>query len=145
MLALVATPPAFFAARQVLTYTALGNAPIEVVEQVALGHRLFFVVYGMLAAALLAALTWEALFPDGRDQEIVGVLPVRPHTFAAARLWRGRQRRRRLHRGRQPPRRPHLHGVLRRPSRVRQHPRAAARARRSATMLGALAGVFHAA
>ncbi len=86
MLALVATPPAFFASRQVLTYTALVNAPIEVVEQVALGHRLFFVIYGMLAAALLAALTWESLFPDGRDQEIVGVLPVRPQTFAAARL-----------------------------------------------------------
>lgn len=86
MLALVATPPAFFASRQVLVYTALKNAPIEVVEQVALGHRLFFVIYGMLAAALLAALTWEALFPDGRDQEIVGVLPVRPQTFAAARL-----------------------------------------------------------
>lgn len=86
MLALIATPPAFFAARQVLTYTALVNAPLEVVQQVALAHRLFFVIYGMLAAALLAALTWEAVFPDGRDQEIVGVLPVRPRTFAAARL-----------------------------------------------------------
>ena len=81
MLALVATPPAFFAARQVLTYTALRNAPLEVVMQVALAHRLFFVIYGMLAAALLAALTWEAVFPDGRDQEIVGVLPVRPRYF----------------------------------------------------------------
>jgi hypothetical protein len=86
MLALIATPPAFFAARQVLTYTALINAPLEVVHGVALAHRLFFVIYGMLAAALLAALTWEAVFPDGRDQEIVGVLPVRPRTFAAARL-----------------------------------------------------------
>lgn len=40
----------------------------------------------MLAAALLASLTWEALFPDGRDQEIIGVLPVRPYVFAASRL-----------------------------------------------------------
>ncbi len=86
MLALIATPPAFFAARQVLTYTALVNAPLELVRQVALGHRLFFVTYGMLAAALLAALTWDSVFPDGRDQEIVGVLPVRPSVFAAARL-----------------------------------------------------------
>ena len=70
-----------------MTYTALVNAPREVVEQVALGHRLFFVVYGMLAAALLAALTWEALFPDGRDQEIIGVLPVKPSTYAASKLW----------------------------------------------------------
>lgn len=86
MLALVATPPAFFASRQLLAYTSLVNAPRAVVEQVALGHRLFFVIYSMLAAALLAALTWESLFPDGRDQDIVGVLPVRPQTFAAARL-----------------------------------------------------------
>ena len=87
MLALVATPPAFFAARQVLTYTALRNAPRRSGRcKSRSAHRLFFVIYGMLAAALLAALTWEALFPDGRDQEIVGVLPVRPHTFAAARL-----------------------------------------------------------
>lgn len=87
MLALIATPPAFFAARQVLTYTGLRNAPIEVVMEVALAHRLFFIIYGMLAAALLASMTWEAVFPDGRDQEIVGTLPVRAHTFAAARLW----------------------------------------------------------
>jgi hypothetical protein len=86
MLALLATPPAFFAARQVMIYTSLTNAPLEVVQRVALGHRLFFVAYGMLAAALLAALTWETLFPDGRDQEIIGVLPVRPQTHAAARL-----------------------------------------------------------
>jgi hypothetical protein len=86
MLALVATPPAFFAARQIFTYTALVNADIAAVEQVALAHRLFFIIYGMLASTLLAAMTWDALFPDGRDQEIVGVLPVRPYTFAAARL-----------------------------------------------------------
>lgn len=86
MLALIATPPAFFAARQIFLYTALQQAPMEVVERIALGHRLFFVVYGMLAAALLAALTWEALFPDGSDQEVIGTLPVRPHTYAASRL-----------------------------------------------------------
>jgi hypothetical protein len=86
LLALVATPPAFFASRQVLTYTGLVRAPEHVVQMVALQHRLFFIIYGMLAAALLAALIWEAVFPDGRDQEIVGVLPVRPHVFAASRL-----------------------------------------------------------
>jgi hypothetical protein len=86
LLALIATPTAFFAARQALTYTALIRAPEHVVQMVALQHRLFFITYGMLAAALLAALVWEAVFPDGRDQEIVGVLPVRPHVFAASRL-----------------------------------------------------------
>jgi hypothetical protein len=86
LLALIATPPAFFASRQVLTYTGLVRAPEDVVQMVALQHRLFFIIYGMLAAALLAALIWEAVFPDGRDQEVVGVLPVRPHVFAASRL-----------------------------------------------------------
>ena len=86
MLALVAVPPAFVAAREMLTYTALVNAPDAVVQRVALSHRLFFITYGMLAAALLASLIWEAVFPDGRDQEIVGVLPVRPYVFAASRL-----------------------------------------------------------
>ena len=50
------------------------------------GRPLFFILYGMLATALLAALTWDALFPDRTDQEIVGVLPVRPRTLAGARL-----------------------------------------------------------
>src|SRR5687767_15860414 len=63
MLALVATPPAFFASRQLLLYTSLVHAPAEVVEQIALSHRLFFVTYGLLAAALLAAVTWDSLFP----------------------------------------------------------------------------------
>lgn len=88
MLALVATPTAFFAMRQINTFTELMivNVPDDVVQRLALGHRLFFVTYAMLTAALLAALMWEALFPDGRDQEIIGVLPVRPYVFAASRL-----------------------------------------------------------
>ena len=86
MMALIATPSAFFAARQMLTYSALEHAPVQVVQTFALSHLLFFIVYGMLAAAFLAATTWEAVFPDGRDQEVVGVLPVKAHVFAASRL-----------------------------------------------------------
>lgn len=86
MSALVATPSAFFAARQMLTYSALESAPTAVVQSTALAHWLFFIVYGMLAAAFLAAMTWDAVFPDGRDQEVIGVLPVKPYVFAAARL-----------------------------------------------------------
>lgn len=86
MSALVATPSAFFAARQMLTYAALEAAPTAVVQTTALAHWLFFIVYGMLAAAFLAAMTWDALFPDGRDQEVIGVLPVKPYVFAASRL-----------------------------------------------------------
>src|SRR5215207_9703921 len=57
MMAFVATPTAFFAMQQFRTFAGLHNAPAEVVEQVSLGLRLFFVTYGMLAAALLAAIT----------------------------------------------------------------------------------------
>lgn len=84
---LAATPPAIYAFRMIFIYAGAGSAPsIEVVEDLAIANRLFFIVYAMIAAALLAALIWEALVPDRSDQEIVGVLPVRPRTAAAARL-----------------------------------------------------------
>ncbi|MGH9348845.1 MAG: hypothetical protein ACRD26_16430 [Vicinamibacterales bacterium] len=83
--ALVATPPFFFAARMMGKYGFMWRRP-DVLERAALVDRLFFIVYIMLACALLAALLWDALFPDRQDQEIVGVLPVRPRTVAAARL-----------------------------------------------------------
>jgi hypothetical protein len=86
MLALLSTPPAFYAVNQMLKFVMLRRAPYEVVERAVLGDRLFFVTYAMLAALLLASLVWEALFPDRAEQEIVGVLPVRPRILAAARL-----------------------------------------------------------
>ena len=58
----------------------------RIVEELAVANRLFFVTYGMIVSSLLAAFIWEALLPDRNDQEIVGVLPVRARTFAAARL-----------------------------------------------------------
>lgn len=85
--ALATTPPTLFALRMIFIYAGADRASsIRVVEELALTHRLFFIVYGMVAAALLAALVWDALLPDRSDQEIVGVLPVRPRTIAAARL-----------------------------------------------------------
>ncbi len=84
--ALVATPPAMYAFSGMVKYTALRVRPAAVIEATVLADRLFFVLYGMLAAALLAAVTWEALFPDQTDQEVLGGLPVRPRTAAAARL-----------------------------------------------------------
>ena len=84
--ALVQTPPTLYAISQGAKYVALRHAPAARMEPVVLGDRLFFVFYAMTAAALLASVTWEALFPDRTDQEIVGSLPVRPRTLAAARL-----------------------------------------------------------
>jgi hypothetical protein len=83
--ALIASPAFFFAAKMMGKYSFLWRKP-EVLERVVPVDRLFFIVYMMLATALLAAVLWEALFPDRQDQEIVGVLPVRPRTVAAARL-----------------------------------------------------------
>jgi hypothetical protein len=84
--ALLATPSFFYAFGQIGKYTALRSAPLRVMAPVIAVDRLFFVVYAIVTAALLAALTWDALVPDRTDQEIVGVLPVRPRTLAAARL-----------------------------------------------------------
>src|SRR5262245_64580725 len=84
--ALAMTPPMLIAAPKIIQYTFLKRAPDALVLQLATAERSFFVLYGMLATALLAALTWDALFPDRNDQEIVGALPVRPRTLAAARL-----------------------------------------------------------
>jgi hypothetical protein len=85
-LALAMTPALLQGVRQSMKFPFLMRAAPEVVERALIADRLFFVIYGMLATALLAALAWEALFPDRDDQEIVGVLPVRPRTLAAARL-----------------------------------------------------------
>jgi hypothetical protein len=85
-LALLMTPPLISAINKASGYAFLIRAAPDVVERIVIADRLYFVVYGMIATALLSALTWDALFPDRADQEIVGVLPVRPRTLAAARL-----------------------------------------------------------
>ena len=82
---LVITPPFFYAGKMFGKYNHLSRRP-DLLQPVVLVDRLFFIVYAMLACALLAAVLWDALFPDRQDQEIVGVLPVRPRTLAAARL-----------------------------------------------------------
>lgn len=86
MLALVSTPPSFYAVHQLLGYVTLRFASPAVFERTVLGDRLIFVIYAMVSAFLLASLVWEALFPDRAEQEILGVLAVRPRTAAAARL-----------------------------------------------------------
>jgi len=85
-LVLVATPPAMYGFRQLVNYSALGFQKAVIIEHAIQVDRMFFLLYGMLVAALVAAATWEALLPNRADQEIVGSLPVRPRTLAAARL-----------------------------------------------------------
>src|SRR5688572_10846369 len=84
--ALALTAPFLVAVRKIIDYPFLLRAPVEYVERVILADRLFFVLYGMLATAMVVALLWDSLSPTRHDHEIVGVLPVQPRTLAAARF-----------------------------------------------------------
>jgi hypothetical protein len=84
--ALAMTPPMLVAVPKIIQHYFLQRAPAAMVLQIVTAERAFFILYGMLATALLASLTWDALFPDRKDQEILGALPVRPRTVASARL-----------------------------------------------------------
>ena len=83
---LVSVPPAMYAFRELINYSAMKYSSAVVIDLRIQADRMFFILYGMLAAALLAAVLWEALLPDRTDQEIVGSLPVRARTLTAARL-----------------------------------------------------------
>jgi hypothetical protein len=85
-MALMMTLPLMMAVRRIIIYSGSAGALPGAIAPLLLADRLFFLLYSMLTAALLAALTWDALFPDRNDQEIVGVLPVRPRTLAASRF-----------------------------------------------------------
>lgn len=79
-------PPLFYTVQRTSAYPWIRRRSIDLLQEVALTDRLFFVVWSMLAAMLIAAVLWDALFPDRTDQQILGVLPVRSRTVAAARL-----------------------------------------------------------
>ena len=80
--ALVVTPPALFAIRMSNKYAFMWRRP-DVIESAAAADRLFFIIYVMLACSLLAAILWDALFPDRQDQE----------SSASCRCERGRWQR----------------------------------------------------
>ena len=86
IVAAVAIPPAMYAFNRMLQYTSMGVRWTPDYELVLLADRMYFVLYMMLASALLAALLWQGLLPDATDQEVIGPLPVRDRTLAAARL-----------------------------------------------------------
>lgn len=84
--ALLLMPPVFYTVQRASAYPWIRRRSIDLLQQFALTDRLFFVVWSMLAAMLIAAVLWDALSPDRTDQQILGVLPVRSRTVAAARL-----------------------------------------------------------
>lgn len=84
--ALLATPPILVAVQMMFDYAVFARRPGELTSAVMSTHRLFFILYGMLAVALFTSVIWDALVPERRDYEVLGPLPVRPRTIVAARL-----------------------------------------------------------
>ena len=85
--ALMSTFPFFYAIGVTSAYPyKLSRLPFPQFQIEVLQDRLFFVTWAMITAMLLVSLIWDAVFPDRTDQQILGVLPVRSRTVAAARL-----------------------------------------------------------
>lgn len=83
--ALLATPPLYAAMIWPSRYPWLRRQGLEVLHTAVVSDRLFFVAWSLLVAGLVGALLWDALFSDRTDQQVLGVLPVRGRTVAAAR------------------------------------------------------------
>ena len=84
--ALLATPLLYAALTWPSRYPWLRARSLEQLQSAVLADRLFFVIWPMLVALFVGALLWDGLFPDRTDQQVMGVLPVRSRTVAAARV-----------------------------------------------------------
>lgn len=85
--ALMSTFPFFYAVNVTSAYPfTASHLPLAVFHRQVLQDRLFFVTWAMVTAMLVVSMMWDALFPDRTDQQVLGVLPVRARTVAAARF-----------------------------------------------------------
>jgi hypothetical protein len=84
--ALVLTPLLLTAIRSFLRLSMTSAAGSQAILDYVAYFRVFYIFYAMLVALLATAAIWDALLPDRADQDIMGVLPVRPMVLAAARL-----------------------------------------------------------
>jgi hypothetical protein len=89
--ALALAPPLLTAIRSAFRLGMARQAEPGVVFSFVGTFRVFYLIYAMLIAFLLTAMIWEALLPNRDDQDVVGVLPVRPAVLAASRLAAGCQ------------------------------------------------------
>ena len=76
-LGLLAVPGAFF---------VIICQPLSMTRWNLVAVRYFFVSFSMLVMAFLMIIEWDALFPDRRDFQFFGALPVRMHTVFVAKL-----------------------------------------------------------
>jgi hypothetical protein len=86
VLPLLIAPPTLITFWLFPKYALVVDLTPQLFDQASRGDRLFFIGYSMVAVALLTVLTWNALFPDCRDASVLGALPVRGRTVAAAKL-----------------------------------------------------------
>ena len=90
--ALFAAPAAILSVLLVLKYAAVVYQIEQVpdrfteLERATWGDELFFILYSMTAVGFLTVLIWESAFPDARDAQVLGVLPVRARTVVVAKL-----------------------------------------------------------
>ena len=49
---------------------------VEAFQALVLRHEIVLVMYPMVIVALVAVLQWDSLYPDRRDAEVLGRLPV---------------------------------------------------------------------
>ncbi len=49
-------------------------------------QKLYFIGYSMAAVGFVTVLVWDRLFPDRRDEIVLGSLPIRPRTIVLARF-----------------------------------------------------------
>jgi hypothetical protein len=89
--ALALAPPLLTAIRTAFRLGMTGTATPETVFRFVETFRVFYLIYAALITFLLTATIWEALLPSRDDQDVVGVLPVRPAVLAASRLSAGWQ------------------------------------------------------
>ncbi|HEX7958685.1 MAG TPA: hypothetical protein VF493_02125 [Terriglobales bacterium] len=62
------------------------DAPFDLFRRAVYADILFFLVFTMLAVAVVVAFQWDALFPDRRDQNVLRPLPLKLWQIYAAKL-----------------------------------------------------------
>lgn len=87
ILALLPVLPIFYSLVSYFSYAYIyfHFSPV-VYERATMVDQFCFVTFSMIIIGFLAALEWDALFPDGRDYAVLMPLPVKPGMVFAAKL-----------------------------------------------------------
>lgn len=87
ILALLPVLPIFYSLVSYFSYAYIYRHFSQVVyDGATMVDQFRFVIFSMIIIGFLAALEWDALFPDGRDYAVLMPLPVKPGVVFAAKL-----------------------------------------------------------